>query len=1081
MKVRISLWLLSFVMIVVIFPLPSGSATAVDEWNATGPGGGAISTLVRDPDNPQVVYGGTSGGSTFKSTDDGVSWSRLSGLPATVRVIIFDPADHASIYAGAANGLYSSHDGGATWTAVGSELSSEQVYSLVIPLSAQQNMLAGTRNGVFRSTDGGETWVPANTGLDGTIILALAADPSAPEVVFAGTLYHGIYKTTDGGANWTETANGLSGSAVYCIAIDGSNPNRLYAGTWNGGVFVSTNGGADWAAAGTELGGAYVPALAIDPASPHAVYAGTEGGVWISADGGAAWLEQTVDQPFDVVSAITLGQSGGVGMLIGTNGAGVFRSADGGAHWGDSNAGLIASRILSLAVPKGHSDTVYAGCLGGGGIYRSDNRGLTWARASSGLGNGTVRALAADPYSQDTVYAGTLRGIYRTGNGGISWMEASGGLFPYSTVNSISVGGPDPGIILAGTNDGVFRSTDRASSWSPSSSGLSDLRIEEVAISSSDPTRAYAGTNDDGVFRSDDGGLSWIAASSGLDAGRIRSLAVDPLDPDTAFAGMVARVFKTTDGGQTWAEADSGLPSRSIDSLVFDPANPSFFYAGSTAVFRTDDGGADWSAVGSWGSSPWVEALALDPIDGRTVYAGSYGAGVQVLTLPGRPLWVPVVTHAPGLNGSSWRSDVWVLNPGDENTTVLLRFHGSGGSIEDSYVLPGNSQAAFTDVVDLLGGNGSGALEVISDATVFAASRTYNISGGGTFGQSYPATEINQALLLGESAVLPHLAEEEDFRTNIGLVNIGGTPATAALELFDGLGTLLAKLEIPLQPGEWRLEVRPYLEEAGVTDLHSGWARVSVQDGDGIVALGSVIDNISGDPTSVIMAEPPASSGGAGWIPEVTHVPGLHQSQWRSDVALLNTGEQTSTVTLRYHGNGGTLSMQENIGAGTQEVLGDIVDSFGVSGSGALEVTSTQAVVISSRTYNLSPEGTFGQSHTGVHSGVALATEESGYLLGLAENSDFRTNIGFTNLSTGEATVGIELFTGAGEKVAEYSVELAAGEWRLEIRPYAALAGLTDLDQGFARVTLESGKVIVALASVVDNRTNDPTTVALVR
>ena len=1080
MKVSVSISVLSFVVMAVVLAIPAGSAASVGEWNATGPGAGYMRTLATDPDDTEVVYGGTWSGGAFKSTNAGISWSPLSGLPATVSVIIFDPADHSSIYAGAANGLYSSHDGGATWTAVGSELSSEWVQTLVIPVSAQQNMLAGTRNGVFRSTDGGDTWVPANTGMEVNVVNALAAESAKPEVVYAGTQSHGIYKTLDGGSNWTEAANGLSGSVVYCIVIDPADSNRLYAGTWNGGVFVSANGGADWTAAGTALGGAYVPALAIDPAPPHAIYAGTEGGVWVSTDGGATWLEQVVDQPFDIVSAIALDQQGAVNMLIGTNGAGVFRSTDGGAHWKGSSAGLVASQIVSLAVPKAHPATVYAGLLGAG-IYRSDNRGLSWARVSSGLSHGSVPALAADPFDPDTVYAGTLRGLYRTVNGGVSWMEASGGLFPSSRVNALSVGGPTPGIILAGTDDGVFRSTDGAVSWSAANSGLLDLWVLEVVMSLSDSTRAYAGTNDEGIFRSDDGGLSWHAAGTGLDAGRIRSLAVDPVDPDTAYAGLVASVFKTTDGGQNWAEADSGLPSRAPDSLVFDPVNPSLIYAGGSGVFRSDDGGAGWSAAGIWRTSAWVEAVVLDPVDGRTVYAGSYGAGVQVLTLPGRPLWVPVVTHAPGLNSSSWRSDVWVLNPGDENTTVALKFHGDSGPIEGSYALAANSQVAFTDVVDLLGGNGSGALEIISDAVVFAASRTYNVSGGGTFGQSYPATDIYQALLLGESAVLPQLAEDEGFRTNIGMVNIGETPGTVNLELFDGLGTLLATLAIPLQPGEWRLEVRPYWEEAGISDLSDGWARVKVQDGEGIVALASVVDNISGDPTSINMARPPASDGSPNWIPEVTHVPGLHQSQWRSDVAVLNVGKQTAPITLRYYGSEGPLTLQEIIGPGVQEVLGDIVDSFGVSGSGALEVISTQPMVVSSRTYNQSSEGTYGQSHPGVHSEVALHIEESGYLLGLAENQDFRTNIGFTNLSTSEATVGLELFTGVGDKVAGYSVELAPGEWRLEVRPFVEAAGLTDLDQGFARVTLESGEAIIVLASVVDNRTNDPTTVALVQ
>ncbi len=280
MKTRIPLWLLSFVVLGVVLAIPAGSAAAVDEWNARGPTAGYVQTLARDPENPQVVYGGLSNSSAYKSTDAGESWSPLSGLPATVSVIIFDPADHASIYAGGTNGLYNSRDAGATWIPVGTELSSEQIYSFVIPLSAHQNMLAGTlHNGIFRSTDGGDTWLQANTGLDSLQITLLSSDPSNPDIVYAAIHSYGIYKTVDGGSSWTAVNNGLSDSGVYSIVVDPTNSNRVYAGTWNGGVFVSENGGSSWAPAGSDLAGSYVPALAIDPEPPHTVYAGTEGGM----------------------------------------------------------------------------------------------------------------------------------------------------------------------------------------------------------------------------------------------------------------------------------------------------------------------------------------------------------------------------------------------------------------------------------------------------------------------------------------------------------------------------------------------------------------------------------------------------------------------------------------------------------------------------------------------------------------------------------------------------------------------------------------------------------------------------------
>ena len=70
---------------------------------------------------------------------------------------------------------------------------------------------------------------------------------------------------------------------------------------------------------------------------------------------------------------------------------------------------------------------------------------------------------------------------------------------------------------------------------------------------------------------------------------------------------------------------------------------------------------------------------------------------------------------------------------------------------------------------------------------------------------------------------------------------------------------------------------------------------------------------------------------------------------------------------------------------------------------------------------------------------------------------------------------------GAGTLLASYHVDLAPGEWRQENRPFFTKAGRTAMDSGYAKVTVASGYGLVATASVVDNATNDPRTVEMVR
>jgi hypothetical protein len=75
----------------------------------------------------------------------------------------------------------------------------------------------------------------------------------------------------------------------------------------------------------------------------------------------------------------------------------------------------------------------------------------------------------------------------------------------------------------------------------------------------------------------------------------------------------------------------------------------------------------------------------------------------------------------------------------------------------------------------------------------------------------------------------------------------------------------------------------------------------------------------------------------------------------------------------------------------------------------------------------------------------------------------------------------VELYNGAGTKLTDYTVTLTAGQWAQETQPFKNKAGQTSMDRGYAKVTVQSGSGVFGFASVVDNITNDPTTVAMQR
>ncbi len=134
-----------------------------------------------------------------------------------------------------------------------------------------------------------------------------------------------------------------------------------------------------------------------------------------------------------------------------------------------------------------------------------------------------------------------------------------------------------------------------------------------------------------------------------------------------------------------------------------------------------------------------------------------------------------------------------------------------------------------------------------------------------------------------------------------------------------------------------------------------------------------------------ISREPVGSAPVESWIPAVAHTDGVGDSAWRSDVGLLNRSSRTNVVRLRYYHGYEVLDRELELAPGESRVISDAVDWFGRSGSGPLQVFSSEALTVTSRTFNQSPDGTFGQSMDGVTATGGLESGESVVLMQLRE------------------------------------------------------------------------------------------------
>jgi len=231
----------------------------------------------------------------------------------------------------------------------------------------------------------------------------------------------------------------------------------------------------------------------------------------------------------------------------------------------------------------------------------------------------------------------------------------------------------------------------------------------------------------------------------------------------------------------------------------------------------------------------------------------------------------------------------------------------------------------------------------------------------------------------------------------------------------------------------------------------------------------------------------PAGAVFTGWIPVAVHDSGAHDSRWRTDVGLLNGGASAADVTITVYGSDGEHTLTRSVAAGKQVILEDMLGQIPYTGGGAVKVVSTGALVVTSRSYSqladdvaCFPGGTLGQFLDSSANLLVVGSGQTAWIPQLVENDRFRTNIALTNVGSSVAEATVTLYDGTGAELTSYGVTLQPGQWKQENRPFANRAGATDLPAGYARVSVSSGSVI-GYASVIDNKTNDPTTLPMVR
>ena len=148
--------------------------------------------------------------------------------------------------------------------------------------------------------------------------------------------------------------------------------------------------------------------------------------------------------------------------------------------------------------------------------------------------------------------------------------------------------------------------------------------------------------------------------------------------------------------------------------------------------------------------------------------------------------------------------------------------------------------------------------------------------------------------------------------------------------------------------------------------------------------------------------------------------------------------------------------------------------------SGALHVASDRPLCLSSRTFSQGENGTFGGFLPAVTAAEALSPGRIGVLPQLSRNALFRTNVGVANLGASSVTATIRLYGETGAAAGNPVPVTVPPGGLFQVVDVFGEAEAGDRDVAFATVEVTTpGGLAWAYASVIDNRTSDPTIVPL--
>jgi len=509
--------------------------------------GSQITGIAVNPANTSIIHV-TSNAGTYVTFDGGANWSqRLSGACPSLAL---DPINPSNVLVGRqSQGVYRSTNGGLSYTKLGGGLPTTNIGLVLVDLcdSSPSDMYAaivgtnGNVNGLWRSSNAGASWVkktatPNFCAPQCWYDAYVSVDPADPETLYLGGVdpryaTAGVIRSINGGDSWTEVSQ-FSGGTLHpdhhCLEFGAG--GVMWEGN-DGGVWKSANDGASWTNCNNGLGTAQLYTIALHPDFPDRMLGGTQdNGTPERLTDSTDWPQlQAGDGGFSAFDHASSSRRYTTYVYLT-----VYRWSSSGSRditgpWGSDSTNWISPLVIDPV----NSSRLYAGT---NRVWRTTNATMTsptWTAVSTNAvsNGGTLNTIAVAPSNPNTVYTGSSNGrVFVTTD--------------VSTWNSRSTGLP--------------------------TSGVSDIIIDPA--NAAHAYVSHFSSSGGRVHRTLDAGLTWTPVASSLPAGVVpRALEVDfAFDPPALFVGAGAGIYHSLDGGATWTKNDASFPNANVGDIAID-------------------------------------------------------------------------------------------------------------------------------------------------------------------------------------------------------------------------------------------------------------------------------------------------------------------------------------------------------------------------------------------------------------------------------------------------------------------------------------------------------------------------------